>query len=42
MRPAIAGLPCAGPLYMLAALLTRSLTLAPWAIAAAGLSIGVE
>lgn len=35
MRAAIAGLPYAGPLYLLAALLTLSLTLAPWAIAAA-------
>src|SRR5699024_262630 len=41
MRAAIAGLPYAGPLYLLAALLTLSLTLAPWAIAAA-LRISLE
>lgn len=41
MRAAIAGLPYAGPLYLLGALLTLSLTLAPWAIAAA-LRISME
>lgn len=41
MRAAIAGLPYAGPLYLLAALFTLSLTLAPWAIAAA-LRISLE
>lgn len=41
MRAAIAGLPFAGPLYLLGALLTLSLTLAPWGIAAA-LRISLE
>lgn len=41
MRAAILGLPCAGTLYVLAALLVLALTLAPWAIAAA-LRIGAE
>lgn len=41
MRAAIAGLPYAGPLYFLGALLTLSLTLAPWAISAA-LKISLE
>lgn len=41
MRAAIAGLPYAGPLYLLGALLTLSVTLAPWAISAA-LKISLE
>lgn len=41
MRAAISGLPYAGPLYFLGALLMLSLTLAPWAIAAA-LKISLE
>jgi len=41
MRAAIDGLPHAGPLHLLGALLTLSLTLAPWAIAAA-LRISLE
>jgi len=41
MRAAISGLPYAGPLYFLGALLVLSLTLAPWAIAAA-LKISLE
>jgi len=41
MRAAIAGLPYAGALYLLAALLALSITAAPWAIAAA-LRISLE
>lgn len=41
MRAAIAGLPYAGALYLLAALMTLSFTLAPWAISAA-LKISLE
>lgn len=41
MRAAIAGLPYAGALYLLASLLVLAVTLAPWAIAAA-LTISLE
>ncbi|WP_111748486.1 heme exporter protein CcmB [Salinisphaera orenii] len=41
MRAAIVGLPAAGPLYMLAAMLALGVTGAPWAVAAA-LRISLE